>query len=117
MREEWRAKCGGDKLFSGTRRGRARREVSSCSLSFGEPPVSPEDSSGSTFREWSDVRAGSSRPFPLTLTLSLREREQRAPRSESRKLWTVLRGEQGCPSPQGRGLGWEAGKETTARHG
>ena len=44
-------------------------------------------------------------PFPLTLTLSLREREQRASRSESRRVWMVLRTEQGSPSPQGRGLG------------
>src|SRR5437899_5820134 len=44
-------------------------------------------------------------PFPLTLTLSLREREQRAPRRESRKTWIVLRREKGSPSPQGRGLG------------
>src|SRR5207245_8334472 len=43
-------------------------------------------------------------PFPLTLILSLREMEQRASHSESRKVWIVLRGEQGSPSPQGRYL-------------
>ncbi len=74
--------------------------------------------------------------FPLTLTLSLRERsprtliapcahepvfehsfisnnlrvrfmgrEQRAPRRESRKVRIVLHGDNGSPSPQGRGPG------------
>src|SRR5205809_5423086 len=54
-------------------------------------------------------------PFPLTPTLSLREREQRASRSESRKVWIVLRGEKGSPSPQGRGPGGERGHRTPQR--
>src|SRR5438093_4690741 len=54
------------------------------------------------FQERSDTRAGRSCRFPLTLTLSLREREQRAPRSDRRKVWMVLRGEKGSPSSPGR---------------
>src|SRR3989442_15778939 len=57
---------------------------------------------------------GTFAPFP---PLSLREREQRAPLSESPQVWSVLRVERGSPSPQGlpKGEGRGEGKQTTAR--
>src|ERR1043165_2903445 len=47
---------------------------------LGKPPASPEDSCSSTVPGLVRRPSGSFAPFPLTLTLSLREREQRAPR-------------------------------------
>src|SRR5439155_19226652 len=79
---------------------------------FGKRPALPQVSSSSTVPGMVRYGSVSFALFPLTLTLSRREREQRAPQSEKRNVWIVLHGENGSPSPQGGGLRWE---QTTSR--
>src|SRR5436309_2515164 len=82
---------------------------------WGKPPASPEDSSSSTVPGMVLYASGAFAPFPLTLTLSLREREPRHQMSgwktESSGLFSVRSGVH--PLPEGEG--WGEGKQTTAR--
>jgi hypothetical protein len=65
-----------------TREGTPQRSVAPLPHGhFGSPPALPEDSPSSKVSGMVRYERGWFAPFPLTLTLSLREREQRAPRT------------------------------------
>src|SRR5467141_763696 len=56
-------------------------------------------------REWIDTRDGSSRRFPSPWPPPSGKGNGGHRAVESRRDWIVIRGENGSPSPQGRGLG------------
>src|SRR5439155_6277208 len=76
---------------------------------WGNTPASPEDSSSSTVPGLVRRPSGSFEPFPLTLTLSLREREQHAPRSGKPRCLDCSPRTEGFTLSPRRGEGWGEG--------
>src|SRR2546427_8200328 len=76
---------------------------------LGKPPVSAEDSSSSTVPGMVRLPRGSFAPFPLTLTLSPREREQRAPRGGKPRCLDCSPRREGFTLSPRRGEGWGEG--------
>src|SRR6266567_7354113 len=76
---------------------------------LGKRPASPEDSSSSTVPGMVRSPSGSFAPFPLTLTLSLREREQRDTRSGKPRCLDCSPRREGFTLSPRRGEEWGEG--------